>query len=130
MLKYRDSSKRHGILTALDSYKNLEEKIIKKTRIRDLLKNPEYHKISMETCNKQLPYFSKKDSSKICNCLNEKNGHMTVEELEYATKNMKETPGSICVTLFDKIKKTTLSRKKKRTLSKKHTKSKSKTKKV
>jgi hypothetical protein len=119
----RSTSRRHSIMEALDTYKNIEEKVIRKTKIKDLLKNPDYNKISKSTCHRQLTHLSKADSEKICDCLNEKNSHMTVEELEIATANREETPGSICVLLYDKLYRKSRKRNKK-IKSKSHKKSK------
>ena len=109
----KPSSRRHSIVEAYDTYKDVEAKVIRKTKIRDLLKNPDYKKMSRIACHRQLPRFSKPDSEKICNCLNEKNGDMTVEELETATSNREETPGSMCVVLYDKLERKSKTRKNK-----------------
>ena len=101
--KRRSTSQRHSVAQALDNFKDLERTMIRKTKIRDLLRNPDYKNMSRKACHRQLWQFSKPDSEKICNCLNEKNGDMTVEELETATNNKEETPGSSCVLLYDEI---------------------------
>ena len=101
----RKSSRRHSVVEALDTYQDVELRSIRKTKIKDLLINPEYKKMSIAQCHKQLPYLPRESSEKICNCLNTKNGDMTLEELETATEKREETPGSMCITLYDKLKK-------------------------
>jgi hypothetical protein len=70
--------------------------------------------MSRFACHRRLPYLSTKASDKICECLNKKNGHMTVEELELATDSRQETPGSVCVTIYDKLKRASTIRKSKK----------------
>ena len=98
-------SRRHTLHDTYDAYQNVTLKSIKKQKIKDIIKNPEYNKLSKNQCHNKLSPLSYKDTSKICECLNEKNGDMTVEELEIATKNREETPGSSCILLYDKIKR-------------------------
>ena len=113
MVLKRNLSRTHSVMDTLDTYKDMETKIIKKTKINDLLKNPDYKRMSRIACHKRLPHLSTSASDKICECLNEKNGHMTVEELELASANREETPGSHCITLYDKLKRGSKKRKSK-----------------
>lgn len=120
----RSSSRRHSVFEALENYKDIERKSIRKTKIRDLLKNQDYNKMSKTACHRQLPKFSKPNSEKICDCLNEKNGHMTVEELDVATSNREETPGSMCIVLYDELERKSRKSRSKKRKSKTHRKSK------
>ena len=120
MVLQRNSSKTRSVMDTLDTYKNMQLRVIKKTKIKDLLKNPDYKRMSRITCHRRLPYLSTKASDKICECLNQKNGNMTVEELELATESRKETPGSVCISMYDKLKRESTKRKCKSKCKKSH----------
>lgn len=122
MVLQRNLSRKHSVMYTLETYKDMETKSIKKTKIRDLLKNPDYKRMSRLACHKRLPHLSTSASDKICECLNEKNGDMTVEEVEYAAANREETPGSYCITLYDKLKRASTKSKSKKKKSKQQSK--------
>ena len=115
-------SRRKSISRTYDKIKETEYRHLKKKKIKELLKDKK-HQINME-CHKLLPQFNKTDSESICKCLNEKNGNLTLDELEYLTNNRLETPASKCILLYDKILRNTKSNIKP---SRSHTRSRSRT---
>ena len=97
------SSKRHSKKETQDTYKNIILKTIKNKKIGELLnEKPEFLELSHHICRKQMINLPEKDAYKICDCLNEKNKDLTVQDLEEAVEKKEETPGSSCVLLYDK----------------------------
>jgi hypothetical protein len=48
-------------------------------------------------------HLTKNNADIICKCLTDKNGNLTVDELETAVANKQETPASSCITTYDTL---------------------------
>lgn len=89
------------------SFQKIEEHNLKSQKIKDILALPVNKKQAKNECSQQL-MSKKKDLTKdnadeLCECLYDKNGILTVEELERLTENREETPGSFCIEKYDEL---------------------------
>jgi cobalamin biosynthesis Mg chelatase CobN len=102
-IKRTRATHKRSMKDALDAYIEIQDKIIKDTKISDILQDPELVEFSKKICRQHLAHLPAESSDKVCACLNEKNGDMTVTDLEERTGSYETTPGSECITLYDSL---------------------------
>ena len=96
-------SKSFSVATTLTQYKS-------KSHIGEIYDyKPLHDKINNLCINKLIvkePSLDKKNSKQICECIFDKNKDLSITELENRIKQKKDIPSTNCITILDKLLKT------------------------
>ena len=96
----------------------IEYHSLKSRKIHDILKDIDARKEADKQCLSQFNMLNKQEARTLCDCLYKKNGNLSIVELEDLIEKKEETPGSICVNIYDESIRKSKSRSKSRSKSK------------